>query len=172
MRYDDRMNDATIAHLDAREALRYSVTPVATELARRIRQTLVDDYGNQLAVWESEYPAPCRHCLRVAPNGTSLIVFAYSPFSNKGPYAEVGPIFVHAGACERYATGDVFPSDYRDRVLTLRGYNDLGTIETALLSAAGDPESSITELFADERVRFIHARSPAWGCFHFRLNRA
>lgn len=171
-RYDDRMDNSNIASPSAIAQLRYSIAPIDTELAERIRRTLRDDHGNQLAVWVSGYSAPCRHCLRRAPAGTALIVFAYSPFSTKGPYAEVGPVFIHADACQRYDGGGRFPSDYMDRILTMRGYNDRGTIEDAQLSQAGDPETTIDALFADERVRFIHVRNPAWGCFHFRVDRA
>jgi hypothetical protein len=166
------MIDSNIEPHLANHSLRFTVMPIASELAHRIRQTLLDDFGNQLAVWVSEYVAPCRHCLRLAPPGTELIVFAYCPLSTKGPYAEVGPVFVHAQPCERYGACDRFPSDYRGRVLTMRGYNDRGTIEAALISEAGSPEAAIDALFADERVRFIHVRNPAWGCFHFQLERA
>jgi hypothetical protein len=166
------MNDSIIRQDCAINERRCSITPIATELAQRIRRTRFDDYGNQLAVWVSDSAAPCRHCLRVAPAGSALIVFAYSPFSTRGPYSEVGPVFVHADACERYDASDRFPSDFRDRALTMRGYNDRGTIEAAQLSKAGAPEATIDALFADERVRFIHVRNPAWGCFDFQVERA
>ncbi len=152
--------------------LRYSIRPIPTSLATRVRETLTDDFGNALTVWESDSPAPCRHCLRVAAAGERLIVFAYRPFDGGGPYAEVGPVFIHADACAAYGDHQLFPQDFVQRLLTMRGYNERGTIETAELSQPGDPEASLERLFSHERVRFVHVRNPAWGCFDFRVDRA
>ncbi len=150
--------------------LRYSIRPIPGEVADRIRRTLLDDFGNSLIVWESDSPAPCRHCLRIAPAGERLLVFAYRPFSGSGPYAEVGPIFIHADACETYDEPDRFPPDFAQRTLTMRGYNERGSIEAAELSAPGEPEASLGLLFSDERVRFVHVRNPAWGCYDFQVD--
>jgi Protein of unknown function (DUF1203) len=151
--------------------VRFSISAIPTDVAARIRRTLVDDFGNRLVARPAD-PAPCRHCLRISTAGELLIVFAYRPFVSGGPYAEVGPVFVHAANCEAYADRDVFPTDFRHRVLTMRGYNIEGTIETAELSVAGNPEASIERLFSNERVRFVHVRNPAWGCYDFRIDRA
>jgi Protein of unknown function (DUF1203) len=154
----------------ASTGVRFSVSSLPTDVAARIRATLVDDFGNHLVVRPYD-PAPCRHCLRITKAGEELIVFAYQPFTSGGPYAEVGPIFVHAQACEAYSARDKFPTDFSDRVLTMRGYNAEGTIETAALSEAGNPEATIERLLSNERVSFIHVRNPAWGCYDFRIDR-
>jgi uncharacterized protein DUF1203 len=150
--------------------LRFSISPIPTAVVDRIRQTLVDDFGNHLTVSQSD-PAPCRHCLRITQPGERLVVFAYCPFENSGPYAEVGPVFVHADRCESYDDRNRFPDDFRQRVLTMRGYNQDGLIEAAELSGSGNPEALIEHLFSNERVRFIHVRNPAWGCYDFRVDR-
>jgi hypothetical protein len=103
--------------------------------------------------------------------GEPAIVFAYKPFDFEGPYAEIGPVYVHAQECRRYSETARFPSDFGLRVLTMRGYNDEHRIEAAELSSSGDPESSIASLFANDRVCFIHVRNPAWGCYDFQVDR-
>lgn len=45
---------------------------------------------------------PCRHCLGLIGEGERKLAFAYRPFSRLQPYAEVAPVFLHEGACERY----------------------------------------------------------------------
>jgi len=45
---------------------------------------------------------PCRHCLQEVAAGEPYLVFAYRPFDALQPYAEVGPIFLHAEPCARY----------------------------------------------------------------------
>lgn len=148
----------------------FSISAIPTDVVARIRTSLVDDFGNQLVARPVD-SAPCRHCLRITEPGEQLIVFAYQPFSGAGPYAEVGPVFVHAAACEAYAQRGTFPEDFRQRILTMRGYNTEGTIETAELSEAGNPEGTIERLFSNKRVQFIHVRNPAWGCYDFRIDR-
>ena len=157
--------------MDTTVALDLRIVPLSAELAQRIRRTLTDDFGNRLAVWHCDSPAPCRSCLRLSQVGEPLIVFAHRPFDFDGPYAEVGPIFIHADPCEPYADARRFPPDFATRCLTMRGYNDRGTIQTAELSQPGEPEATLARLFADERVRFVHVRNPAWGCYDFAVER-
>lgn len=150
---------------------KYLIIAIPTAVAERVRETLEDDQGNRLAIRTPDRGVPCRHCLRITQPGERVIALAYRPFDPGGPYAEVGPIFVHAQPCRSYGEDDRFPEDFRKRVLALRGYNNEGTIEEALLSEAGDPESSLDTLFANERVRFVHVRNPAWGCYDFQVER-
>lgn len=147
----------------------FSITAISSDLAKRVRETLLDDFGNTLEV-QGAGSVPCRHCLRLTVPGEHVILFAYKPFTFSGPYAEVGPVFIHAQECGHYLEA-AFPRDFRERVLTMRGYNGDHRIESAELSAAGAPEASISRLFANDRVRFIHVRNPAWGCYDFQVDR-
>ncbi len=51
---------------------------------------------------------PCRHCLRNVEAGRDYLILAYRPFPALQPYAETGPIFLHAEPCERALETDVF----------------------------------------------------------------
>jgi hypothetical protein len=134
---------------------------------------MVDDFGNRLTVTESpEGGAPCRHCLRRSTDGERLILFAHRPFDTEGPYAEVGPVFVHAGECAPYAPTSTFPPAFADRPLTLRAYDDRGRITDAEVAAPGASEATLARMFEDERVRFVHVRNPAWGCYSFAVERS
>ena len=48
---------------------------------------------------------PCRHCLGPIAAGEPFLVLAHRPFPALQPYAEVGPIFLHAEACPRGGGG-------------------------------------------------------------------
>jgi hypothetical protein len=152
----------------------FTVRPIESRLAERIRATLRDDFGNVLNPITTDAPRsnPCRHCLRLTDPGERLIVFAYRPFETSGPYAEVGPIFIHAGACDPYSEASGIPLDFRERPLTLRAYDARGNIHCAEVAGAGAAEEVLERFFADPAVAFVHARNPAWGCFDFRLDRA
>ena len=45
---------------------------------------------------------PCRHCLTRVAKGEPYLVLAYRPFPRDQPYAETGPIFLHAEPCPRF----------------------------------------------------------------------
>ncbi|MEM7642433.1 MAG: DUF1203 domain-containing protein, partial [Pseudomonadota bacterium] len=42
---------------------------------------------------------PCRACLRNIDAGDPMLILAARPFPELQPYAETGPIFLHAEAC-------------------------------------------------------------------------
>ena len=58
---------------------------------------------------------PCRHCLTRVAKGEPYLVLAYRPFPDDQPYAETGPIFIHADACPRFDGGDVVPEILTER---------------------------------------------------------
>ena len=45
---------------------------------------------------------PCRHCLTDIKAGEPYLILAHRPFSSVQPYAEQGPIFLHAESCSRH----------------------------------------------------------------------
>src|SRR6185295_10925894 len=67
---------------------------------------------------------PCRHCQRDVAAGEPYLILAYRPFPEPQPYAEVGPIFLHAEPCERYPVSAETPAMFlqRERYL-LKGYH-------------------------------------------------
>ena len=90
--------------------VRFHVRALEGAYADRIRATLVDEFGNHLKV-QTGVTAPCRSCLRITRTDEPVIVFAHRPFTAAGPYAEIGPIFVHALACEPYLDTEQVPPD-------------------------------------------------------------
>lgn len=149
------------------------IRALPTAVAQRIRATMVDDFGNALTIAESpDGGAPCRHCLRRSTDGERLILFAHRPFDSGGPYAEVGPVFIHAHECARYAATSIFPPAFAERTLTLRAYDDRGDIASAEVAPPGAWDGVLAGMFENERVRFVHVRNPAWGCYDFAVERS
>lgn len=50
---------------------------------------------------------PCRHCLDDVAEGEAYLILAHRPFPELQPYAETGPIFLHAAAAEILGRDDV-----------------------------------------------------------------
>ncbi|MFN2517487.1 MAG: DUF1203 domain-containing protein [Jatrophihabitantaceae bacterium] len=149
--------------------LRIGAVPPA-EL-RRIRSEQHDDHGNELiGLLDDAGGAPLRCCLRDSRSGERIALIAYSPFCRPGPYAEVGPIFIHAQECDGYRDQDRYPDAFRTRAQVLRAYRADGTITGGTVLQRGDsPEQVAAELFADPEVELLHARNVVHGCFMFEI---
>src|SRR3546814_3636336 len=69
------------------------------------------------------YGNPCRHCLDDVAAGVPMLVLAHLPFPAPQPYAELGPIFLHAEVCQRYDAAAGVPAMFlRREAILLRGY--------------------------------------------------
>ncbi|HEX8679280.1 MAG TPA: DUF1203 domain-containing protein [Chthoniobacterales bacterium] len=143
--------------------------PTSTaEEARRKAASGASDH--KTSVVESEYTAPCRHCLTWAKAGERVILFPYQSIPSDRPYAESGPIFVHADACARYSLPNEFPRELR-RGRSVRAYNQQHEIVAAEL-ANDAPEEAAARLLQSDAVQFLHVRSASHGCYTFKVERA
>ena len=106
-------------------------------------------------------------------SGEPLLLFSYKPFDRPAPYQEVGPVFLHADGCDRYASDDGFPSDFGQRPLVLRPYDQNDNIQgPQVFAEPGSAQRAACALLDDPTVAYVHARSRASGCYLFRIERA
>jgi hypothetical protein len=144
-----------------------SVVAIPTEVAQAARDLRTDAFGHALAVTTTI--APCRHCLRIPSQPEEMILLSYQVLPDTGPYAEVGPIFLHAYPCERYADVGTFPQDFAARPLILRAYNHDGEIADALVSAPGNAERDSLTFLENPSIAEVHVRHVSYTCFDFKV---
>lgn len=116
---------------------------------------------------------PCRHCLGLILEGDEKLVLAYRPFAEVQPYAETGPIFLHAGACERYDRETVPPwFDHLDPAI-VRGYGPDHWIryDTGTVVRGTELPAACEAILRDATVAYVHVRSK-FNCFQCRVDRA
>lgn len=115
---------------------------------------------------------PCRHCLKMIPDGAGMLVLAHRPFPAPQPYAEVGPIFLCAKACEA-GGGDVLPDVLAAPDYVVRGYgvDDRIVYGTGGVVATGGIAARASALLAQERVAYLHVRSARNNCYQCRIDR-
>ncbi len=115
---------------------------------------------------------PCRHCLELIPAGSEKLVLAHRPFDSLQPYAETGPIFLHATPCQRYE-GEALPYwfDYLAPAI-VRGYDENHWIryDTGNVVAGKDIAQSCQGILSDSTVAYVHVRSK-YNCFQCRVER-
>lgn len=87
------------------------------------------------------------------------------------PYAEVGPVFVHADTCAGYSETGSYPADFRHRRQVFRSYSGAGDMLEAVVTTGADAERTLTELLADERAAVVHSRNIEAGCYMFAVRR-
>jgi hypothetical protein len=148
--------------------LRY--VPIPEAIALEARRTRKDRFGHDLRVTTNE--APCRLCLRISRGPERLILFSYQPLPDSGPYAEIGPIFVHAHRCEPYDDFESFPQDFAGRRLVLRAYGHDGQIVDALVAEAGAAPQRAAALLSDGDVAEVHVRHESYTCYDFKIVRS
>jgi hypothetical protein len=153
--------------------IRFEALP--TKTVRALQRGGRDAYGHQPERRISDGDGvPCRHCLEdVAAGGTYLVV-AHRPFDTLQPYAETGPIFLHASECERAPTRGERPPILSAPDYIVRGYDS----EERIVYGTGAviPTDRIPEyadrLLGQERIAFVHIRSARNNCFQCRVERA
>jgi hypothetical protein len=115
---------------------------------------------------------PCRHCLQMIPDGAEMLVLAHRPFPVPQPYAEVGPIFLCADACQAGGGSDL-PAMLASPDYIVRGYGEDDRIVygTGGVVATGVIPARVAELFGDMRVAYVHVRSARNNCYQVRIDR-
>jgi hypothetical protein len=115
---------------------------------------------------------PCRHCLRMIPEGAGMLVLAHRPFPAPQSYAEVGPIFLCADPCAA-GGGLERPEMLVSPDYILRGYgaDDRIAYGTGGVVATGAIAARAEDLFGDPRVAYLHVRSARNNCYQLRIER-
>lgn len=115
---------------------------------------------------------PCRHCLAMIPKGAGVLVLAHRPFPAPQPYAEVGPIFLCADACEA-GGGEALPAMLASPEYIVRGYgaDDRIVYGTGGVVATGAIPARAEALLSDPRVAYLHVRSARNNCYQCRIDR-
>ena len=147
-------------------------TPIPTDLVRAYQAGGLDANGQVPERGVSDGDGnPCRHCLRMIPAGAPMLILAHRPFAVPQPYAELGPIFLCADACEA-GGGEGLPEVLASPDYIVRGYSQENRIVygtgsvTPLAAITGRAEA----LLAHDRVAYVHVRSARNNCFQVRID--
>ena len=139
-----------------------------------LRRTGVDHGGNAVEPFvDRDGGWPLRCCLTDSLPGDVLAIVAWGPFEWRGPYAETGPIVVHADPCGGVA-GDGVPPQFLTRRQLVRpygtdrriAYDDIVIVE---------PDGSLPDVLADvlsrDGIEVALVRNVLAGCYSFTARR-
>jgi hypothetical protein len=152
---------------------RFVVAAIPAHDLTRIRAVGTDDFGNRLSpTVDQAGGSPLRCCLRDARPGERIVLISYRPFPWLGPYAEVGPVFVHAEVCDGYDQPYRYPEGFAHRRQLLRAYDHCHRICDGLAVKDGSQAQRVLSwLLSRPEVDFVHSRNVEWGCYMFTVRR-
>jgi hypothetical protein len=151
------------------------VEAIDAQRLAELRATGIDHGGNAVEPFvDADGGWPLRCCLTDSHAGDELAIVAWSPFEWTGPYAEVGPIVIHAADCGGFA-GHGVPAQFLARPQRLRPYGHDRRIAYDRLTAVdgdGSLPDALAALLACDDVDVVHVRNERAGCFSFSARRA
>ena len=149
-------------------------TPIPTPLVRAYQAGGPDANGQPPEKATSDGDGnPCRHCLGMIPKGAGMLILAHRPFPAPQPYAEMGPIFLCADACEAPQDSAEIPVMLASPDYILRGYgaNDRIVYGTGGVVSVDQITTQAQAKLADPNVAYVHVRSARNNCFQVRIDR-
>ena len=146
--------------------------PLPTEAVRSVQAGGADAYGLVPERRVSDGGNPCRHCLKMIPEGAGMLVLAWRPFPALQPYAETGPIFLCADTCAA-GGGEAVPEILASPDYILRGYgaDDRIVYGTGAVVPVARLREEAEARFGDGRVAYLHVRSARNNCYQLRIDR-
>jgi len=148
--------------------------PLPTETVADLWAGGTDAYGMQPERRVSDGDGvPCRHCLDMVPAGAAYLVLAHRPFPALQPYAETGPIFLHAEPCRPFS-GPGMPPMLDSNDYIVRGYDAVDRIVYGTGAVTPTPEIAAyaETLLARPDIAYVHVRSARNNCYQCRIERA
>jgi len=116
---------------------------------------------------------PCRHCQQDVAEGERYLILAHRPFPKAQPYAEIGPIFLHADPCTRYPETAEVPAMFLKREsYLLKGYcrDDRIVYGTGEIVKSREIAEAAAKILGHKRVVYVHVRSSVNNCFSCRVD--
>ena len=147
-------------------------TPIPTAIVRADQAGGADANGQVPERQISEVDGnPCRHCLKMIPAGAEMLVLAHRPFPAPQPYAELGPIFLCAAACEA-SGGKSLPEKLESPASIVRGYgaNDRIVHGTGAVVPTAELVTKASAMLEVPSVAYVHVRSARNTCFQVRID--
>ena len=113
---------------------------------------------------------PCRCCLRDIGAGEPMLILAARPFAALHPYAELGPVFLHAEECGAWTEEGVPPVLTSSPDFLVKGYDTSERIVygTGGIVPAEALAARAAALLADPGIAFVDIRSARNNCWQAR----
>ena len=148
-------------------------TPLPTDIVRALQAGGPDTHGQtpERGIANGD-ELPCRHCLKLIPEGAEYLTLAHRPFPAPQPFAETGPIYLCAEPCEAGGGADL-PEVLTSPDYLVKGYghDDRILYGTGAIIPRDTIPARAETLFERDEVAYVHVRSALNNCYHMRIDR-
>lgn len=115
---------------------------------------------------------PCRVSLEDVEVGEEVILLPYLHHQTNSPYQASGPIFVRKNAVTATPAICEIPKMLLHRLLSVRAYNKNGLMKEAAVVEGQQLNTTITQLFNNPEVEYLHIHNAKPGCYNCLVERA
>lgn len=149
-------------------------TAMAADEADAFRNGRPDANGQVPERHHATGTLPCRVCLGHIKEGETALLLAYRPFPTLQPFAETGPIFIHAESCSPDESQGMLPAMLDSPDYIIRGYSHDNRIVygTGAVTPADMIAQRAEDLLARDDIAYVHVRSARNNCYQCRIDRA
>lgn len=154
---------------------KFRCLPMDTAAAHRFRATGRDDRGGPNHHRVADGPGfPCRHCLRLATPGETILLASWDLPLPQGPYWAPSQVFLHAGECPRGEVLDALPETVTaNTIVSLRHYDADGMClyDLGVVLPGAEALAPMRKRLGDPRVAFVNIHTARPGCWLTRVER-
>lgn len=149
-------------------------TAMAADEADAFRNGKPDANGQTPERHHTTGTLPCRVCLGHIKDGETALLLSYRPFPELQPFAETGPIFIHAESCSHDESHGMLPAMLESPDYIIRGYSHDNRIVygTGAVTPTEEIAQRAEDLLARDDIAYVHVRSARNNCYQCRIDRA
>lgn len=115
---------------------------------------------------------PCRISLQDAEVGETVLLLNYEHQSMPSPFRSSHAIFVRESAVEANPQINEIPAMFRQRLLSVRAFDNEGMMIDADVVEGEHLESMIDDMFANESAKYLHIHNARLGCYAALVERS
>ncbi|MEO7307738.1 MAG: DUF1203 domain-containing protein [Ferruginibacter sp.] len=155
----------------------FKIVPLSKEYAKKIRETLKDDFSHDVIEQTAKGKGPCRVSLKPFEVGKDVrLLLKHSPFEIDNAFNQPGPIFINKEEVEPYNDIYRFPpeikADKTNFPLSLIGYSRSQKMVFTKMVGDDDVDILISKIFDEHaKVEYLHARNAEACCFICKIER-
>jgi hypothetical protein len=155
----------------------FKIIPISKAYASKIRSTMRDDFGHEVAEKIATGAGPCRVSLKPFKKGVDKrLLLTHSPFEIDNAFNQPGPVFINSDEVEEYSDIYRFPPEIKmskkSFPLSLIGYDKEQQMVFTKLVGDADVDEMICEIFEQHAdIEYLHARNAQACCFICKIER-
>jgi len=135
-------------------------------------EEVLSGQGIQLMIADSCPGYPCRVSLQDAEIGEKVLLMNYEHQSMPTPYRSSHAIFVREWATQAVPASNEVPKMLRQRLLSVRAFNNEGMMVDADVTEGVHLESVIERMLAISTADYLHIHNAKLGCYAALVERA